>query len=64
MNTHPDDVDVCGWCGTPLDADPWCEHCPDEQERAFERNLAEIGKARRVLQLHRLVGRQHRRQEP
>jgi len=49
------DVETCGWCGTPLDADPWCDHCLEE------RNLAEVDKARKVLQLHRLVGPQRRR---
>ena len=60
MNAQ-DNVEQCGWCGTPLDADPWCDHCLEERDRVHERNLAEVDKARRVLQLHRLVPRQRRR---
>lgn len=48
----------CGWCGTPFDQPPWCDHCVEERDnwhvihvsaRQRDRNLDGIEAARQAL---------------
>jgi hypothetical protein len=62
---------ACGWCGTPFNREPWCDHC--EAERAARLspeqrsvNHAGVTAARAALRAARgdqvrLVGSQHRK---